>query len=1067
MKRRILTAAVLMSVFVSCMPMRISAQELNEEPEVLTNQEENLPEQVGGDDPYPLAEGDCGENVRYELDHDGNLRIYGTGDMENYTYEDYGSSGFPSDAPGWYNHHSEIKNVVIESGVTSIGKAAFMISQNLESITIPEGVTKIGAGAFLSCGSLKEINLPESLQSIGTFAFENCDQLAEMYIPASVTEIGERAFKYCYALTGVTVASGNTAYSSRNGILFNKAQTELVFCPMEISGDYTVPATVTEIGNFAFEDCRDLTAIDLPAGLVRIGICAFYNCSSATRIDIPSSVKEIGEYAFYDCGKITSAYIPEGITEIGNNTFFSCDSLADVQLPESLKKIGNYAFNLCYMIREIDLPESLTEIGNNAFSSCGFSSIVIPSNVTKIGDGCFNSAFMLSDVTLPESLESIGANAFANCNQLTAINIPDHVKSLGAGVFTGSKQLAEIHLPAELENLGSGAFANCEALTEIAIPDGVKTIGNNTFASCTALTEVTLPEELESIGNYAFSECTALHQLIIPDSVTSIGEYAFALCYYLQEVKIPASLTSLGKRAFHMCSSLPRISLPDGLTVLEEYTFYECTSLAEVRLSRNLTSIGYYAFSGCTSLKTITLPAGLETIVMDAFRSCSGLKSIVLPVSCVRIGPRAFSGCSSLTDVYYTGSEDRYEAMLLDDRWDTEWNDYFYHADWHFDYAVIEVNGISLSADSLAMGPGTTAKLTTSVSPAAADQTVLWTSSDQTVATVDSTGIVTAVSKGTSRIIASAGGYTAECKVTVQNPINIESVSLALKEKIEARFYVYVPDEEVDTTDIKITFNGETATYHAGDITPRTFNGKPCRIVSAATFAKQMRDEIRVTVTDTETGDLKILQYKEEPLENNKLNYKIEDYVRLAGENSTDEKLIDLVHKMDNYGKYAQIQFNDYNRESFTEPDDIPADYDDGRLEQYAAVNEDKGITGIEFSAVSLELESDSGVRVYYKLTGSDKIGDYTFTIDGNEATPVKKGSLYYVAVKGIPARLMHKPHTAVVTDKDGKTLSTEFSALTYVGRVIANPDAPESLKNLVRSIDLYAEAALTYFGED
>ena len=296
------------------------------------------------------------------------------------------------------------------------------------------------------------------------------------------------------------------------------------------------------------------------------------------------------------------------------------------------------------------------------------------------------------------------------------------------------------------------------------------------------------------------------------------------------------------------------------------------------------------------------------------------------------------------------------------------------------------------------------------------------------------------------------------------DPITIESVSLALKEKIEARFYVYVPDSELNTTDINLTFNGKTTTYHAADITPKPFNDKPCRIVSVATFAKQMRDDIKVTVTKTGTTDLKYLEYKDEDVTNGMI-FKIEDYVKLVKEKSTDEKLIDLVNKMDNYGKYAQIQFN-YNLDSFDKADDIPADYDDSRLEQYAAVNNDNGITGLEFSAVSLELESDSGVRVYYNLTGSDKIGTYTFKVDGKPATPVKKGSLYYVAVKGIPARLMHKPHTVVVTDKDGKTLSTEFSALTYSSRVVANENATESLKNLARSIDLYAEAALTYFGE-
>ena len=384
--------------------------------------------------------------------------------------------------------------------------------------------------------------------------------------------------------------------------------------------------------------------------------------------------------------------------------------------------------------------------------------------------------------------------------------------------------------------------------------------------------------------------------------------------------------------------------------------------------------------------------------------------------------------------------------------------------------ARIPVDSISLDKATLSMKPGDSENLTVSILPAnATNRTVSWSSDNTEVATVAWPGIVTAVKAGTAVITATAedGNKTASCTVTVtdvSDPISIESVSLALKEKIESRFYVYVPDSELATTDINLTFNGKTTTYHAADITPKTFNSKPCRIVSAATFAKQMRDDIKVTVTKTGTTDLKYLEYKEAPVTEG-LHFKIEDYVKLVEEKSADEKLIDLVHKMDNYGKYAQIQFNNYNRESFTEPDNIPEDYDDSRLVEYLADN-DGAVDGLEYTSGSLELESDTGLRVYFKLTGSDTISSYTFKVDGTKATPVKKGTQYYVSIKNIPARLMSEPHTVTVTDKAGNTLTTTYSGLSYPAAVLASTAAPESLKNLARAIDLYAEAALAYFGE-
>lgn len=379
-------------------------------------------------------------------------------------------------------------------------------------------------------------------------------------------------------------------------------------------------------------------------------------------------------------------------------------------------------------------------------------------------------------------------------------------------------------------------------------------------------------------------------------------------------------------------------------------------------------------------------------------------------------------------------------------------------------YCYVTVKGVLLDQTSLSLKAGGSSQLSASVFlEPDADQTVTWSSSNTNIATVNSSGLVTGVAEGTATITATTGSYTATCTVTVTDPITVESVSLSLKEKIEANFYVYVPDKELDSTDINIAFNGTTTTKHAADITPKTFNGKACRVVSVATLAKQMRDEITVTVTKKDTTEKKYLEYKDANVTDG-LVFKIEDYVKLVEANSTNAKLIDLVHKMDNYGKYAQTQFK-YNLDSFDKADDIPSDYQDSRLTPYL-VNNAGSVTGLAYASGSLELESDTGLRVYYNLTGTDAISTYTFTVDGKKVTPTKKGTQYYVSIKNIPARLMSKSHTIVVTDKSGNQLTTIYSGLSYPAAVVASSAAPDSLKNLCRSIDLYAEAALIYFGE-
>ena len=1065
MKRILLIIPVLLSVFVSALPVCVAAEDsVTEvtEPEQIAETND-----VGDDDPYPfIGEGYCGPTVHYELDHEGKLRIYGTGDMYGYTYEDFGSSGFPSDVPDWYNLRDEIKTVVIESGVTSIGSAVFINCRNLESIEIPEGVTRIGAGAFYYCNSLKNITLPQSLTSIGTLAFHYCDTLESIAIPANVNEIGINAFYNCYALSELTVADGNGSYSSIDNVLFNKSQTELLYCPQSRSGAYTVPVQVRRIGERAFNECTGLSEIILPSNLVSIGDFAFFNCYSAVRIDIPESVTEIGDWAFYYCSKITEAHIPEGITSIGSHVFHLCQSLNSVTLPESLQTIGDYAFSQCYMLKEIEIPAGVTEIGASAFFNCQFSKIVIPAGVTKISDSCFGSCILLSDISLPEGLLEIGASAFANCRQLISIRIPDHVNVIGDNAFTNCIGLAEFGFPADLESIGQSAFSYCTSLTEAVLPSGVKTIGGRAFSGCENLNDIVLSDSLISIGDYAFELCNALEQINIPEGVTEIGGYVFSNCYNLKKAVLPSTLASLGTYAFNLCYSLASINLPDGLTEIKDYTFQYCGALASVKMPRSLTKIGSYAFRDCSALTSITIHEGTKTLASDSFWGCSGLKTVVLPVSAVEIGPRAFSNCSAITDVYYTGSETEYENRLLDERWAETSNTYFFHADWHFDYVIpaqSEPSGITLSADHLELNPGKSAKLFADVNPYDAEQRVTWSSDHPEIASVNSNGKVTALANGSAVITAVSArnpNIKASCTVNIAECIEVNSASLALNEKIQVRFYVYIPEPELETTDIKVLFNDKETILHAKDADKAVKGGRECRVVTVDLFVKQLRDDIQLTVQDLD-GNPKYLEYRGTDVTDG-YHYCAEDYVTAVEENADDALLIDLVHKMNWFGLSAQEQFN-YNSVYFSYPDEI-TNLDDTAADAYKVRNTGAA-EGIEYASGSLQLDSDTGIRVYFTVDDGYSIDDYTFVVNDKKVKPVlKSGNKYYVTIKGIAAKELNKWHTITITDKAGNTLTTEYCGLSYVCAVLNSGSAPYTLYYLCKSIYLYWDAAYQYF---
>jgi hypothetical protein len=139
--------------------------------------------------------------------------------------------------------------------VTRIGDEAFYGSQGLSNVTIPESVTYIGQFAFYGCTGLDDVTIPENTSIVGQYAFYGCRGLSNVTIPEGVTWIGWKAFADCTSLTAITVAAFNPNYGSLDGVLFNKDQTALIQCPGGKAGVYTMPESVTSIGNSAFSGC--------------------------------------------------------------------------------------------------------------------------------------------------------------------------------------------------------------------------------------------------------------------------------------------------------------------------------------------------------------------------------------------------------------------------------------------------------------------------------------------------------------------------------------------------------------------------------------------------------------------------------------------------------------------------------------------------------------------------------------------------------------------------------------------------------------------------------------------
>ncbi|MBR6940636.1 MAG: leucine-rich repeat domain-containing protein, partial [Clostridia bacterium] len=230
-------------------------------------------------------------------------------------------------------------------------------------------------------------------------------------------------------------------------------------------------------------------------------------------------------------------------------------------------------------------------------------------------------------------------------------------------------------------NNGTVVITDCDenANGELAIPDTIENcpvtnVDDYAFEGCAGLTGITIPDSVTGIGDGAFSYCIGLTSVTIGNSVTSIGDHAFEHCG-LTGITIPDSVTSIDDSAFSGCAGLTGITVASGNTVY--HSEGDClietaskTLIAGCKYSiipddGSVTSIGDGAFTGRTGLESFTIPFSVTSIGDSAFAGCTDLTNVTIPYSVTRIGDSAFYLCAGLEDVYFTGTEEEWNAIEI------------------------------------------------------------------------------------------------------------------------------------------------------------------------------------------------------------------------------------------------------------------------------------------------------------------------------------------------------------------------------------------------------------------
>lgn len=313
----------------------------------------------------------------------------------------------------------------VPDGVECIAAGAFSQCEGIEEIVLPDSLSEIESGAFLNCGTVTKITLSGDFSGIDADVFLPLSGVTEAVFAAGLVNFDMAALSRFESLESLEVDDANTEFVQCGNEYFNADKTALLYYVSDDGQtEYTVPAGVTEIGDYVFENQKELRFVTLPSGLLSIGDRAFAGCSALEELYLPDSVVAIGAEAFSDCVALTGVVLPDSVKSVGTRAFFNCKGLARLELPDTFslaERCRVYADS--YFVNEADWSNGGLYIASClvAVDKNHVGAYEIAEGTTVVADCAFAYCTGITELYVPASVVTIGETAFIGCDALEAI----------------------------------------------------------------------------------------------------------------------------------------------------------------------------------------------------------------------------------------------------------------------------------------------------------------------------------------------------------------------------------------------------------------------------------------------------------------------------------------------------------------------------------------------------------------------------------------------------------------------------------------------------------------------